>query len=128
MSADIARLIEPMALANDALSEELEALEVGDKTAAAAAAAAAALRNTRAAGRALPALDLADDDQRIADGASGALSIEEDYLRTLRRALRTQDGARATSANRAARRTRQAWEIVARAIPGAGARSPACRA
>lgn len=118
--ADIARLIEPVASANDALSEELEALEVGDETEA--AAAAAALRNTRTAGRALPALDLTDDDQRIADAASRALLIEEAYLRALRRALRTQDGARATSANRAARRTRHAWEIVAREIPGAGGR------
>jgi hypothetical protein len=118
--ADIARLVEPVASANDALSAELEALQVGDETEAAAAAAAAASRSTRTAGRTLPALDLTDDDQRIADAANRALLSEEAYLRTLRRALRTQDDARATSAGRAAGRARRAWEIVAREIPGAG--------
>lgn len=119
---DVARLIEPVALANDGLSAELEALGVGDETESAAAAAAAALRNTRISGRELPGLVLTDEDQRVADAATRALSIEEAYLRALRRALRSQDDARATAANRAARRLRHAWELVARAIPGAGGR------
>lgn len=119
---DVARLIEPVALANDELSAELEALGVGDEAESAAAAAAAALRNTRISGRELPGLVLTDEDQRVADAATRALSIEEAYLRALRRALRSQDDARATAANRAARRLRHAWELVAREIPGAGGR------
>lgn len=119
---DVARLIEPVAFANDALSVELEALGVGDETESAAAAAAAALRTTRTSGRELPGLDLTGEDQRVADAASRALLVEEAYLRALRGALRSQDGARATTANRAAWRLRHAWEIVARDIPGAGGR------
>lgn len=121
-SSDIAAILEPVASANDAVSDELDALEIGDETDAARDAVAAAVRDTRSAARELAELDPEEDALRLAGDAGRALLSEQSYLSALRRALPKQNAARARAANRAARRARADWRIVAREIPGAGGR------
>jgi hypothetical protein len=113
----IATVLEPLTPANDALSDDLEALAPGGLPEAALASATVALSDTRAARRELAALRLPPEAVGLRANSTGALRLEAAYLTAVRTVL--GEGSSTTVGSKAAA-ARLAWRRVAREIPGAG--------
>jgi hypothetical protein len=117
--AKIATVLEPLAPANDALSDDLEGLVPGDSSEAALASATVALSDTRAARRELAALRLPSEAFGLRADSEDALRREAGYLVAVRTALGEGSG---TIVEDKATAARMAWRRVAREIPEAGGR------
>lgn len=117
--AQIAAVLEPLAPANNALSDELEDLVPGGSPEAALASATVALSDTAAARRELAALRLPSEALGLRVDSANALHLEAGYLVAVRTGLREGTGAGVEGKASAARR---AWGRVAREIPEAGGR------
>jgi hypothetical protein len=117
--AKIGTVLEPLAPANGALSDDLQALSPGDSPEAALASATVALSDTRTARRELAALGVPSEAFGLRAESEDALRREAGYLVAVRTAL--GEGSSTIVEDRA-NAARLAWRRVAREIPEAGGR------
>lgn len=115
----IADVVQPVGAANDALSDDLEALDPGDRSGPALVSARVAMSDTRDARLALARLDLPAPATGLLLDTQNALDRELTYLAAVRRALRSSSPSGMTARGTEAR---AAWRPVTREIPGAGGR------